>query len=457
MFLRLSSFYKKILFRVILLYTSIMFLSFVILFYTVYSFFEVYLDNKTEQQLLEKAKSYKILYRQEKIDGLLKQIKKEAEILNLSDHFFRIYRKDKHEILNIGQFTGNVEIDSLINKKEDFYKSNKVNNYYVVTYKLSNRYILILGRSIYSNNKLLNRLQDIFYMSSGISFIISIVGGVLLTATITRKLKKISETAKGISSSMDLNQRIRTTGSGDEIDDLSTVINNLLDRIQSLINTIKETSESIAHDLKTPIARIRSSIENVLLKGNITKECGDLLGYVLEETDIINQMIADLLTISKIESGAYELKIQEFDFSDVVKRLCHLFRDYGISKKVDVICDVEDGILVKGDLKLLSRAVANLIDNGIKFNVENGKVFVSLKRENDNVLLRIRDTGIGVPEDKVEKIFEKFYMVDDSRSFYGSGLGLSLVKAVVEAHNGYINVYSKEGEGTTFDINLVYG
>ncbi|MCX7759723.1 MAG: HAMP domain-containing histidine kinase [Hydrogenothermaceae bacterium] len=455
MSLKVAKFYKKIAFRVILLYTGIIFLSFLILFFMVYSFFEAYLDNRTKEQLLEKAKSYKILYKQEKLDGLLKQIKKETEILNMSDQFFKVY-KDEKEIFTVGEFIS-IPLKEVIDKKPDYYLFKTINNYYVLIYKLSNRYTLVIGKSTFSNNKLLNRLQDIFFISSTITFFISVIGGLFLTATITRKLKKISETAKDISSSMDLNRRVKTTGSGDEIDDLATVINTLLDRIQILVNTIKETSESIAHDLKTPIARIRSSIENAIIRNNMPKECSDLLGYVLEETEIINQMIADLLTISKIESGAYKLKSEKMNLSESVLKLCQLFKDYGTSKKVKVECDIEENIEIEADPKLLSRAIANLIDNAIKFNMENGKVMISLKREEDKIVIQIEDTGLGIPEDKIDKIFEKFFMVDESRSVYGSGLGLSLVKAVIEAHKGQIKVFSKEGEGTTFKVILPVG
>lgn len=294
--------------------------------------------------------------------------------------------------------------------------------------------------------------MEIFYLSGIIAFLISILGGFILTSTITRKLKKISDTAKNISNSMDLTSRIKTTGSGDEIDDLSNVINQLLDRIQTLVNTIKETSESIAHDLKTPIARIRASIENAIIKNNLNRECMDLLGYVLEETKIINQMIADLLTISKIESGAYNLKYEDFNVSETLERLCQLFNEYALSKKIELVCQIKEGISIKADSKLLSRAFANLIDNAIKFNVEGGKVFVSLEATEHTITVKISDTGIGIPEDKIDKIFEKFFMLDESRSAYGSGLGLSLVKAVIEAHNGKIFVKSKENEGTSIEI-----
>ncbi|MEZ0323035.1 MAG: HAMP domain-containing sensor histidine kinase [Hydrogenothermaceae bacterium] len=456
MSLKVAKFYKKIAFRVILLYTAIIFLSFLVLFFMVYSFFEVYLDNRAKEQLLEKAKSYKILYKQEKLDGLLKQLKKEAEVLNISEQFFKVY-KNGNEILTVGEFYTDIPLKDVIHKRPDYYSFMVINNYYILIYKLSNRYILVIGKSMFANNKLLNRLQEIFYISSAIAFLISVVGGLLIAATITRKLKKISETAKDISSSMDLNRRIKTTGSGDEIDDLSTVINTLLDRIQILVNTVKETSESIAHDLKTPIARIRSSIENAIMKNSLPKECSDLLGYVLEETEIINQMIADLLTISKIESGAYKLKSEKMDLSEAVFKLCQLFKDYGASKKVKVECDIEKNIEILADPKLLSRAIVNLIDNAIKFNVENGKVFISLKREENNIVIKVEDTGVGIPEDKIDKIFEKFFMLDESRSVYGSGLGLSLVKAVIEAHKGQIKVFSKEGEGTTFEVILPVG
>ncbi|MGC9120443.1 MAG: ATP-binding protein [Sulfurihydrogenibium sp.] len=459
MFSNLIKFFNRITIKIIILYSFTLLVSLVISFFMVYSFFEIYLENKTKDELINKAKTYKILFRQEGIHGLRNQIIKEAEIINNVELFFKIYDKKGEIVLNTN--TGIHTKDLVINLenyeklKPDNYTLTTIDYFDVIVYKLSNRYILVIGKSKFENNKLLNRLMDIFYQAGVIVFFLSLIGGILITNSITKKIKNISNTAKDISTSMKLDSRVPITGTKDELDDLALLINNLLDRIEQLVKTLKETTESIAHDLKTPIARIRSATENLLMKNNLSKECSNLLVNIIEETDSLTQMIEDLLTLSKLESGTFQLQKEKVNLSNIVKKLYNLFKDYAAIKSVDLRLKIQDEIYIYANEKYISRAIANLIDNAIKFNKENGYVNIELYQEEQGVILKIEDSGIGIPEDKLEKIFEKFYRVDESRGVYsGSGLGLSLVKAILLQHDASINVISKEGEGTTVIITF---
>ncbi|PMP61863.1 MAG: sensor histidine kinase [Sulfurihydrogenibium sp.] len=459
MFSNLIKFFNRITIKIIILYSFTLLVSLVISFFMVYSFFEIYLENKTKDELINKAKTYKILFRQEGIHGLRNQIIKEAEIINNVELFFKIYDKKGEIVLNTN--TGIHTKDLVINLenyeklKPDNYTLTTIDYFDVIVYKLSNRYILVIGKSKFENNKLLNRLMEIFYQAGVIVFFLSLIGGILITNSITKKIKNISNTAKDISTSMKLDSRVPITGTKDELDDLALLINNLLDRIEQLVKTLKETTESIAHDLKTPIARIRSATENLLMKNNLSKECSNLLVNIIEETDSLTQMIEDLLTLSKLESGTFQLQKEKVNLSNIVKKLYNLFKDYAAIKSIDLRLKIQDEIYIYANEKYISRAIANLIDNAIKFNKENGYVNIELYQEEQGVILKIEDSGIGIPEDKLEKIFEKFYRVDESRGVYsGSGLGLSLVKAILLQHDASINVISKEGEGTTIIITF---
>ncbi|MFN3787629.1 MAG: histidine kinase dimerization/phospho-acceptor domain-containing protein, partial [Sulfurihydrogenibium azorense] len=333
----------------------------------VYSFFELYLENKTKEELIEKAKSYKILYKQEGLNGLKNQITKEAEIIKSVELFFKMYDKKGEIILNTN--TGIHTKDLVINLenygklKPDTYILTTIEYFDVIIYKLSNKHILVIGKSKLENNKLLNRLMEIFYISGIIVFFLSLTGGILITNSITKKIKNISNTAKDITTSMKLDKRVAITGSKDELDDLALLINDLLDRIETLIRTLKETTESIAHDLKTPITRIRSSAENLLMKGNLSNDCGNLLVYIIEETDSLTQMIEDLLTLSKLESGTFQLQKEKINLSNIVKKIYNLFKDYAQTKKIDIILNIQEDVYIYGNEKYISRAIANLIDN----------------------------------------------------------------------------------------------
>lgn len=448
---------NKISVKITLIYSLILLTSLIISFFAIYSFFEIYLDSKTKEELLEKTKSYKILFTQEGLSGLKKQILKEAEVINNVEQFYKIYDMKGNIILNTNTsiHTYNIVFDLQNYKKlkTDNYLITTQDQFYIIVYKLSPKYTLVIGKSKINNNKLLNRLLQIFYYWGLAVFIISFLGGLIIATSITRKIKKITNTAKELSTSMNLQRRIEVKNSGDEIDELGTIINNLLDRIENLIKTLKETTESIAHDLKTPIARIKAASENMLMKNKITKEYTDLLVYIIEETNSLNQMIGDLLTISKLESGAIEIQKNKINLSKIVKNLYNLFKDYATTKNVNIELDIPEEVYILGNENYLTRAIANLIDNAIKFNKERGKVFINIYEKEDKVIFSIKDTGIGIPHDKINKIFEKFFRVDESRGIYlGSGLGLSLVKAILDQHNATIDVVSTDNKGTEFTI-----
>ncbi|WP_297887443.1 HAMP domain-containing sensor histidine kinase [Sulfurihydrogenibium sp.] len=459
MFSNLIKFFSRITIKIILLYSFTLLTSLLISFFMVYSFFEIYLENKTKDDLIEKAKAYKILYKQEGLSGLKNQIIKEAEIIKNVEIFFKIYDKKGEIILNTntGIHTKNlvINLENYGKLNPDTYILTTVDYFDIIIYKLSNKHILVIGKSKLDNNKLLNRLTEIFYKAGTIVFLLSLVGGILITTSITKKIKNISNTAKDIATSMKLDRRVPITGTKDELNDLALLINDLLDRIEQLVKTLKETTESIAHDLKTPIARIRSSTENLLIKNNLSTECSNLLVYIIEETNSLNQMIEDLLTLSKLESGTFVLQKEKINLSNIVKKLYNLFKDYALTKSITLKLNITDEIYINGNEKYISRAIANLIDNAIKFNKENGEVVIYLYEDQENVILKIEDTGIGIPEDKLDKIFEKFYRVDESRGVYsGSGLGLSLVKAILQQHDASIELFSKENLGTTIVITF---
>ncbi|GAB6071985.1 HAMP domain-containing sensor histidine kinase [Venenivibrio stagnispumantis] len=458
MFLKLMNLRKTIFFKLVFVYSLIIAISLTFSFFTIYSFFEAYLDSQVKKDLIETAKWADSVYKKEGLKELIEQIKREAEVIDERELFYKIYDKNGNIILstNTAVHTKDIALkleDAGILKKGNFV-IKKIDYFYVIFYKLSDKYTFVVGESILDNNKMLNKLQEIFYISGIIAFLLSFFASVFTTFIFVKKLRKISDTAKAISSTSSLDKRIPVKYISDEVDELAILLNQSFDKIETLIKSIKETSENIAHDLKTPIARIRSSAELLLLEEKLDKKCADTVVYIIEETDRLNSMIVDLLTISKLESGAYILKKEKINLSSILQNLYELFKNYAKSKGINLQADIQENIFIEGDTKYISRAVSNLIDNAIKFNKPNGKVIISLKEEDEKIILSITDTGIGIPEDKIDKIFDKFYQVDESRSISGSGLGLSLVKVVLEKHNAKLDIFSKEGEGTNIVITF---
>jgi len=231
----------------------------------------------------------------------------------------------------------------------------------------------------------------------------------------------------------------------------------MLDRIQDLVEGIREISDNVAHDLKSPITRIRGAAEIVLTTGNSMQEFEQMAASNIEDCDRLLDMINTMLMISQTEAGVGEINRVDVDMARIVKDACDLFQPMAADKGVDLVCNDIESISLKGDVSLLQRMVANLVDNAIKYTAENSIVRVTVQASADQeIVIAIMDTGAGISEKDLPHIFERFYRCDPSRSTSGSGLGLSLARAIAQAHKGRIEVESKVGQGSIFQAILPF-
>lgn len=228
----------------------------------------------------------------------------------------------------------------------------------------------------------------------------------------------------------------------------------MLDRIQKLVTEMKEMTENIAHDLRSPITRIRGVAEMSLTSGKATDEHEAVAGNTVEECDRLLEMINTMLYISRAEARAEKLSPQEVNMAEVIRDACELFRPVAEDKGVSLISDVGTDLRVRGELQDLQRMIANLIDNAVNYTPPHGVVTVAGESNHKLIIIRVEDTGIGIAAHEIPRIFRRFYRCDRSRSQPGVGLGLSLVQAIVQAHRGEISVSSVPNAGSTFTVTL---
>ena len=213
-------------------------------------------------------------------------------------------------------------------------------------------------------------------------------------------------------------------------------------------------SDNIAHDLRSPLATIRGVAEMALTTSTTEEEHKAMAGSMLEECDRLLGMINAMLDIAEAESGAGEIKLEEVDLVGVVQRACDLFEAIAEDNRVTIAAELPESCVVYGETRKLQRMVANLLDNALKFTPPEGHVTVSLKANNGQVAIAVSDTGIGISEDDLPHVFKRFYRCDNSRAQHGTGLGLSLVKAIAGSLGGSVNVESYPGKGSTFTVIL---
>jgi signal transduction histidine kinase len=217
---------------------------------------------------------------------------------------------------------------------------------------------------------------------------------------------------------------------------------------------MKQMSENIAHDLRSPITRIRGIAEMTLTTGKAIDEYEGAAANTIEECDRLLEMINTMLYISQAESTAGKFAMEEVDMTRVVRGACELFQPVAEDQGLSLVHRIDDDLRVRGELQGLQRMVANLIDNALKHTPSPGTVTVTVNGDDKQGVISVQDTGIGISQEELPRLFERFYRCDRSRSRPGVGLGLSLVKAIVHSHRGKIAVTSIPNVGTTFTVTL---
>lgn len=286
--------------------------------------------------------------------------------------------------------------------------------------------------------------------------------GVILFSTLTgwimaRKalsgVVRLSRTAAAVAAGA-LERRVPVQGGHDEIDDLARAFNGMLDTIQLLVREMKETNDNIAHDLRSPVARMRSIAEGALSSATTSEDARILAGDIVQECDRLLVMVNTMLDISEASAGVGTLTMEEVDVAQIVQDAVDLFRPVADEKGVRLEALVPDALTLLADRRRLQRIVGNLADNALKFTPPGGEVFLSAVSDGDRVNIEVRDTGIGISGEELPRIFERFYRGERSRSEPGNGLGLSLARAFAISLGGSIRVETAPGAGSVFRVTL---
>jgi len=267
-------------------------------------------------------------------------------------------------------------------------------------------------------------------------------------------IEAVTQTAQKISRGS-LQERVPVKPRGDEIDQLATTFNQMVDRIQTLLMEIKEMSDNIAHDLRSPVTRIRGTAEVTLTTGKSLEDYENMAASTIEDCDGLLDMINTMLLISKTEAGVEKPVGEDVEIAALIRKACELFDPIAEDKNVSLSYYAEEKNLVSGDARMLQRMLANILDNAVKYTPPGGKIEVFLTgTKNRTITISIKDTGVGISGTDLNRIFERFYRCDQSRSQAGTGLGLSLARAIARAHGGDITVTSTVNQGSTFNITL---
>ena len=309
--------------------------------------------------------------------------------------------------------------------------------------ELSNGMRLVVGRDVVERRGYSAIILQSFLVGVVGIIMFSLVAGGITARRVLRRIDTIQQTSTKIMSG-NLSERVPVTKRNDEFDALATNLNAMLDRIEQLLQGLKEVTDNVAHDLKTPLTRLRNQAE-AALRDTATEETREkALETVIAESDRLIQTFNALLMIARVEAGAPSGALSEIDVSDIVADLAELYGPVAEDEGIEVATRIETGVTLKANRELIGQAMVNLLENAMKYarpeDGRPGRITVDLKREGGVVRIVVADNGPGIPEADRTRVLERFVRLEKSRSEPGSGLGLSLVNAVARLHGGAFRI-----------------
>lgn len=464
MFLKkINNLANTLLFRLTVLHTVafalLAIVSFMIFYYRIYSVTMARMDS----ELLEETEQLSALQDDSGLAGIKYKLAEEAEFENPDEEFYRLLDFNGKVLFTTDMRSwGPVDKDdaiaklqvdeadpvfqTIIHPQSDF-KAR------MVSAVIGPDTILQIGETLEEADEYLEIFRHLFAILIIVLIFVSVFIGRYLARRALVDMEAVTLTAEEISNGS-YDRRVDIKGQLKEIERLSTTFNKMLDRIQTLLRSMKEINDNIAHDLRSPLARIRGIAEMTLVSEKPLEEYRDMAVSTMEECDSLIDMINTMLDITEAEAGVNGAADEKFDLVALISEACELFRPVAEEKRIELSYNFPEAILFRGVRKKMQRVVTNLLENAIKYTPEQGAVIVSASVRDGEVMIAFTDNGIGISEKDLPHIFGRFYRCDRSRTQSGVGLGLSLAKAFAESMQGMILVTSTINQGSTFTLKF---
>jgi heavy metal sensor kinase len=450
-------------FRLTLWYAGIFAISACIAFLLFYTLITSFILDRTDQELLDQSNRLSLLLASQGVNSVRNAMIIESEAAGVKKVFFRLLNTNGQAFsLSNMSYWKDIGIDATAIQQlfrddtpvfQTIAITGRVDEVRILYSALSADVVLQVGLAMESYSSFLQAFQKVFIATMSLLIVLAAGVGWFMARRAVSGVEAVTRTAQKISAGT-LEERVPITGKGDEIDQLAITFNQMVERIQKLLKEIKEMSDNIAHDLRSPIARIRGVAEVTLTSSKALSEYESMAASIIEECDRLLDMINTMLMISKTESGVRSFVGKEVDLTTVARQAYEIFEPTAEDKGVSLHRDIADGIHVIGDTPMVQRMLSNLLDNAIKYTPSGGTIRITVSEGRDQAVIEVRDSGIGISEQDLSRIFERFFRCDQSRSQAGIGLGLSLARAIARAHGGDIAVESTLGQGSRFTVRL---
>jgi len=399
-----------------------------------------YLARQTEAAIANEVAELGNRYRQGGIQALARVISNKATT-NIGQRSVYLLTDGALEPIagNVGQWPEGVAADT--GRWLEFRLETRKNGTALIRARVfrlgpRNQFHLLVGRNVDDQREFQRVIGTAMVWGVALAVGLGLVGGVVMTRSIARRLERINRTAREVMAG-DLDRRVPTRGANDEFDRLADSLNRMLDQIQYLMERVRQVSDNIAHDLRTPLTRLRWRLER-LAAGDDPD--GDLLAQAIDDADGLLNTFHALLRIAEVESGSRS-RFVELDLAELVADVGELYEPVAATHEQTLtIADIGEALRVHGDRDLLFQALTNLVDNAVKYTPAGGAIEINVEAQDGEYAVTVADSGAGVPADQRQEVLQRFVRLEHSRASRGSGLGLSLVAAVARLHGGRIEL-----------------
>ena len=447
-------------FRLIIIYTLLFALS--IGFVAFYLYWSTSRDFqiKVDDEIIKESIRLDQVYKRYKEIGLIRVIQDLSKTPNPNLYILR----DSNNKFIAGNFS---DTDSLWNLKRldnrvVLFSYDKKNNNGEIIRKyffrgkefiVRNKYNLIVARDVSYENYLKERFFNTIISTSLLILLLGLLGGYVLSRNFLNRISAINKTSLEIMDG-DLSMRLPTFSNNDELNQLSLNLNSMLDRLNKLMKGMKDVSDNIAHDLRTPLNKIRTNLEVTLMSNPDSDSYRETLKEVINDVDGVINTFNSLLAISRVDSGSVSLEKEKINVKNLIEDIVDLWEPLAEERGIILKNECETNIYLNGNKNLLSQAISNLIDNAIKYGSDKNIINVGSSHNKVSVILWVSDRGPGILEKDKEKVLNRFTRLDSSRNTLGTGLGLSLVSSMIKFHKGSIELLDAKPKGLIVKLEI---
>lgn len=455
-------------FRLTFWYALVFIISWLVLFVAGITIVSTSVRSKDHQIVTEMLEKHRVIASNQGVSRLISSLKRN-QLAHITGGFFVMVKAPDHSILYLSlpyewravgpkniwnnlPFSDNAWVTQATDKylhTDDDIRDDELE---ILGRKLEDGTMLQVGYSAESREEFLEHFRDMYLYVMGPVVLLSIAIGAFLAQRFLRPIKDLSKAVESVQSGR-IDTRVPIQGTDNELKVLAGQFNNMLSKIENLITGMREALDNVAHDLRTPLMRMRAAIESSVVSDDPEKLREALLDCA-EESERIATMLTALMDISEAETGVMELHYSDFPLADLIGEVRELFIYSAEEKNLTMNLHAPIDITLYADYTRLRQVLCNLVDNAVKYTPENGWVHLHAKQKGEFMTLALQDSGIGISPEDTPHIFDRLYRGDKSRSKKGLGLGLSLVKAVVHAHKGEIEVKGLPDEGATFIVSI---